>query len=67
MLKHIQVNDHGLIPNYIRECNRMFTHNQVGINCVIKYMQSNIKRISPAECFQKAGTASPGFTRFIFG
>jgi len=30
-------------------------------------MQSNIKRISPGECFQKAGTASPGFTRFIFG
>ena len=36
----------------------MFTHNQVGINCVIKYMYSNIKRISPGERFQKSGTAS---------
>jgi hypothetical protein len=48
-------------------CMRMFTHIQVGINFEISYMQSNLWRISPGGCFQKAGSAFPGFTRFIFG
>jgi hypothetical protein len=48
MLKHSQVNEHGLIPNYIRECLTsiececlLFTHIHVGINCAINYMQCN--------------------------
>jgi hypothetical protein len=48
-------------------CMRMFTHIQVGINFEKSYMQSNLWRISPGGCFQKAGSAFPGFTRFIFG
>ena len=48
-------------------CMRLVTHIQVGIHFVISYMQSNLWRISPGGCFQKAGSAFPGFTRFIFG
>ena len=40
---------------------QMLTHFQVGINLVINYMQSNLWRISAGGCFQKAGSAFPGF------